>query len=59
MCSFTGIEEHLVGKSWEMKVLNTAGQLKLRFGLALFSCEKVGVYELRVVSLEVITLVDS
>ena len=48
-----------MGKSWEMKVLNTAGQLKLRFGLALFSCEKVGVYELRVVSLEVITLVDS
>ena len=59
MCSFTGIEEHLVKKSWEMKILNTLGQLKLRFGLVLFSCEKVSVYELRIVSLEVITLVGS
>ena len=42
-----------------MKILNTLGQLKLRFGLVLFSCEKVSVYELRFVSLEVITLVGS
>ena len=59
VCSFTGIEEHLVKKSWEMKILSTVGQLKLRFGLVPFSCEKVGVYELRVLSLEVITLVGS